>query len=135
MQAIGSSAGPGLNPAESGTFWIVCAVWGLVFAFVGAVGIGLLAKLSSWLPIFPLVAIAVAAFANSKGLSGFSDAVVTAKGSLGAINLSMFAAIVGTVGFFASAGVAGTDFGMNSRNENDVALGGFFGVTYFFGSL
>ncbi len=129
MEAIGSSSAPGLNPADSGLFWVVCAVWGLIFAFVGAIGIGLLAKLSSWLPIFPLVAIAIAAFANSKGLPGFSDAVVTAKGSLGATNLAMFAALLGTAGFFASAGVAGTDFGMNSRDEKDVALGGFIGVT------
>ena len=128
MQAIGSTSAPGLNPAESGMFWLVCAVWGMIFAFVGAVGIGLLAKLSSWLPIFPLAAIAIAAFANSKGLAGFSDGVLASKGSLGAVNLSMFAALVGAVGFFASAGVAGTDFGMNSRDENDVALGGFFGI-------
>ncbi len=41
----------------------------------------------------------------------------------------MFAALAATVGLFASAGVAGADFGMNSRNEKDVALGGFVGVT------
>ncbi|MBW8014885.1 MAG: cytosine permease [Planctomycetes bacterium] len=110
-------------------YWVACAVLGLIMAFVGAVGIGLLAKLSSFLPIFPLLAIAVAAIANSKGLAGFSDAVVTAKGSLGAVSLSMFAALAMTAGFFASAGVAGSDFGMNSRDEKDVALGGFVGIT------
>lgn len=124
MKAVGS------DPSENKVlYWIACAVLGLIMAFVGAVGIGLLAKLSSFLPIFPLVAIAAAAFANSKGLAGFSDAVITAKGSLGPINLSMFAALAATAGFFASAGVAGSDFGMNSRNEKDVALGGLVGVT------
>ena len=128
MEAIGKG-GTVEELVKLPLYWVACAVLGLIMAFVGAIGIGLLAKLSSFLPIFPLVAIAAAACANSKGLAGFSDAVVTAKGSLGAINLSMFAALAATVGFFASAGVAGTDFGMNSRNEKDVALGGLVGVT------
>ena len=125
MEAIGKV------PAENQMlYWVVCAVWGLAMALVGAVGIGLLAKLSSWLPIFPLVFIALAAFANKGGLGNFSAAVVPAAGVVGvAVSLAMFAALQSTAGFFASAGVAGTDFGMNSRNENDVALGGFFGVT------
>ncbi len=32
------------------------------------------------------------------------------------------------VGFFATAGAAGVDFGMNNRNENDVQWGGLIGV-------
>jgi len=125
MEAIGKV------PAENQMlYWVVCAVWGLAMALVGAVGIGLLAKLSSWLPIFPLAFIALAAIANKGGLGNFSTAVVPATGVVGmAMALAMFAALQSTAGFFASAGVAGTDFGMNSRNENDVALGGFIGVT------
>jgi cytosine permease len=33
------------------------------------------------------------------------------------------------IGFFATAGAAGADFGMNSRNEKDVRLGGLVGIT------
>jgi len=33
------------------------------------------------------------------------------------------------IGFFATAGAAGADFGMNSRNEKDVRLGGLTGIT------
>ncbi len=125
MEAIDKS------PADNQLlYWVVCAVWGLSMAFVGAVGIGLLAKLSSWLPIFPLAFIAIAAFVNKDGLGNFGTNVVAAPGVVGvAMSLAMFAALQSTAGFFASAGVAGADFGMNSRNENDVALGGFFGVT------
>jgi cytosine permease len=125
MEAIGKV------PAENQMlYWVVCAVWGLAMALVGAVGIGLLAKLSSWLPIFPLAFIALAAIVNKGGLGNFSTAVVPAAGVVGvAMSLAMFAALQSTAGFFASAGVAGADFGMNSRDENDVALGGFFGVT------
>ncbi len=32
------------------------------------------------------------------------------------------------IGFFATAGAAGVDFGMNSRNERDVSLGGLTGI-------
>ena len=32
------------------------------------------------------------------------------------------------VGFFATAGAAGVDFGLNSRNESDVRWGGLVGV-------
>ena len=31
-------------------------------------------------------------------------------------------------GFFATAGAAGVDFGMNSRDERDVHMGGFIGI-------
>ena len=125
IQAMGWEAGP-----NTPVFWLVCAVWGLAMALVGAIGIGLLGKLSSWLPIFPLVFIILAAFANLNGLAGFGNNVVAAEGVVGAaIALAMFAALQTTAGFFASAGVAGTDFGMNSRDENDVALGGFFGIS------
>ena len=110
-------------------YWAACAVFGLTLAFVGAVGLGLLGKLSSFLPIFPLIAIIIAAVANSKGLANFSDVVASTEAGAGPVNLSMFAALAAAVGFFASAGVGGTDFGMNNRDERDVALGGFFGVT------
>ena len=32
------------------------------------------------------------------------------------------------IGFFATAGAAGADFGMNSRDDGDVRKGGFFGI-------
>jgi len=132
MEAIGKG-GKIEDLVQMPLYWIACAVLGLIMAFVGAVGIGLLSKLSSFLPIFPLVAIAVAAIANSKGLGDFSGVVsnqATAKGGVvPAASVAMFGALLATAGFFASAGVAGSDFGMNSRNEKDVALGGFFGVT------
>ena len=32
------------------------------------------------------------------------------------------------VGFFATAGAAGVDFGMNSRDKKDVQMGGLVGI-------
>jgi cytosine permease len=37
-------------------------------------------------------------------------------------------ALLVTIGFFATAGAAGTDFGMNNRNRKDVVLGGITGI-------
>src|SRR5258708_33878362 len=43
--------------------------------------------------------------------------------------LVAFTTILATViGFFATAGAAGVDFGMNSRNEGDVRKGGLMGI-------
>ncbi len=127
MQAIGSDAGP-----NTAMFWGVCVVWGLVLAFVGAVGIGWLAWLSSWLPIFPLIMIVIAAFANAGGLASFKGSVALSgegAGMIPLLGLGAFAALQTTAGFFATAGAAGADFAMNSRNEKDVVLGGFVGIT------
>ncbi len=37
--------------------------------------------------------------------------------------------LTGIIGFFATAGAAGTDFGMNNRDANDVQWGGLVGIT------
>lgn len=126
MQATGQAAAP-----NTGMFWLVCAVWGLVFAFIGAVGIRWLGWLSSWIPIFPLAAILIAALANIGGVGKFGAVI-----ELGSVvplfpvmGLGAFAAFQAAAGFFATAGAAGADFAMNSRNEKDVVLGGFWGIT------
>ncbi len=126
MSAIGSEAGP-----NTPLFWGVCAVWGFALALVGAVGIGWLGWLSSWIPIFPLLIIIIAAFSNMSGLKNFSQNVPfpTEAALIPVMGLAAFAALQAAAGFFATAGAAGTDFAMNSRNKKDVVLGGFFGVT------
>ncbi|MBN1765456.1 MAG: cytosine permease [Sedimentisphaerales bacterium] len=127
MSAINSSA-----QANPTLFWGVCVVWGMIMALVGAVGIGWLAWLSSWVPIFPLLIIIIAAFSNMSGLSKFNMSVALPTASAGLIpllGLGAFAALQSAAGFFATAGAAGADFAMNSRNEKDVVYGGFFGIT------
>jgi len=127
MGAIGSDAGP-----NSGIFWVFCIVWGLALAFVGAVGISWLAKLSSWLPIFPLLIIIIAGLANLGGLKDFSSSVTLTEGNIAMVSLlgiAAFAALQATAGFFATAGAAGADFATNSRDRKDVVLGGLYGIT------
>jgi cytosine permease len=127
FSAIGSDAGPG-----SGMFWIVCTIWGLALALVGAVGISWLAWISSWLPVFPLLIIIIAGISNVGGLSKFSSSVsITGSGvaTVSLLGLAAFTSLQAAAGFFATAGAAGADFAMNSRNKKDVVLGGFFGIT------
>ena len=127
MEAINSDAGP-----NTGIFWVFCIVWGLALAFVGAVGISWLAKLSSWLPIFPLLIIIIAGLANLGGLKNFSSSVTLSEANIGMISLAglgAFAALQAAAGFFATAGAAGAYFATNSRDRKDVVFGGLYGIT------
>ena len=45
----------------------------------------------------------------------------------GALN-AILLMVTGIVGFFATAGAAGVDFGMNSLDGKDVAKGGYVGI-------
>jgi cytosine permease len=117
LQAVGADASPG-KPA----FIIVAVLWGLAAAFVGVKGIQYVAKVATFLPIVPLVMILVVFFANVGSAADFKVAE-NANPLLG------FLAIIGiVVGFFATAGAAGVDFGMGNRNARDVQLGGLFGI-------
>jgi cytosine permease len=104
-------------------FIVVAAVWGYIFATVGALGIQYVAKVSQFFPIVPLIMLVIAAIGGASGLEKFEPA---------GENLSTLAAmglmIQLVIGFFATAGAAGVDFGLNSRHEKDVSLGGLTGI-------
>lgn len=117
LQAAGADA-------KAGTPWfvIVAILWGLAAAFMGVKGIKYVGKVASILPIVPLVMILYVFFANV-GSAGSFKVAAGAKpiaGFLGMISL--------VVGFFATAGAAGVDFGMGNRNEKDVRMGGLVGI-------
>ena len=115
---------------------IIMVVWGLLAAFVGLKGIQYVAKVSTYLPLIPL-AILVILLAKTLGTVGSFDAAkfvavhksVTAQAPAA---LSMFGVLAFmmtyVVGFFATAGAAGADFGTNSRDAKDVSMGGIVGV-------
>lgn len=115
----------------------IMVVWGVLAAFVGLKGIQYVARVSTYLPLIPL-AILVMLLAKTIGTVGnFNPATVTtgdAVLSLGAKSsaLSMFGvlAVIMTyvVGFFATAGAAGVDIAMSTRDEKDVKMGGIVGI-------
>lgn len=116
LSAVGSSAGPG-----SMEFAIVAVLWGYIMAYIGVKGIQYVAKASLFLNAIPLLMILFVFVQTMGGMSLHKPAVDDASGA--------FLTILQTViGFFATAGAAGVDFGMNSRDENDVRMGGLTGI-------
>ena len=117
LQAVEADPTPG-KPA----FIVVAILWGLAAAFVGVKGIQYVAKVATLLPIVPLIMILIVFFTNVGSVGDFHVAEATKP-------LVGFLTIIGiVVGFFATAGAAGVDFGMGSRNARDVQLGGLVGI-------
>jgi cytosine permease len=84
-------------------------------------GIQYIGKVSTYLPIVPLVMILIVFFSNVGSAGKFAPAE-----DQPVIGFLTIIAIV--VGFFATAGAAGVDFGMGNRNAKDVQLGGLVGI-------
>lgn len=115
---------------------LIMVIWGVLACFVGLKGIQYVAKVATYLPLIPLIVllwltaktIGNAASFNPDNLIAAHKAV--ALGGPAALTmLGVLAAMLTyVVGFFATAGAAGVDFGLNSRDENDVQRGGLVGI-------
>ncbi len=116
LTAFGSKAEPG-----SLLFGIIAAVWALVLGYVGAMGIQYVARFALYLNLVPLAMILIVFVRNAGGVSQYVPEHPSPY-----IGFMMLIQIV--VGFFATAGAAGVDFGMNSRDEKDVRWGGLVGI-------
>jgi len=125
LQAAGKP--PAVDPATGAfsggvAFTIVAIVWALVAVFVAIKGIQYVGKVSTFLPIVPLVMIVIV-FLTNVGSAGDFQVAENAKPMVG------FLTMIGmVVGFFATAGAAGVDFGMGNRNSRDIQLGGLVGI-------
>jgi cytosine permease len=117
LNTIGSKAGPGSLP-----FIAIGILWGYGMAYIGVMGIQYVAKLSRYLIIIPAGMVLLVFFRTSSGISQYVPADPHPY-----IAFTLLVQII--IGFFATAGAAGADFGMNSRNEKDVRLGGLTGIT------
>jgi cytosine permease len=116
LSGVGSDAKPG-----SLLFGAVAVLWGYSMAYIGVMGIQYVAKLSLFINAIPLVMILVVFLKTSGGIAAHT---VADPQPFAAFTLL----IQVVIGFFATAGAAGTDFGMNSRNEGDVRMGGLVGI-------
>jgi cytosine permease len=121
----------GGNPAA---LKIVGAVWAILAAFVGLKGIQYVAKVATFLPLLPLAILIIMLAKTAGGIGSFDAAkLVAAAPKDSPAGLSVFGVIAlcisYVVGFFATAGAAGVDFGTNSRNAKDVQMGGLVGVS------
>jgi cytosine permease len=117
LNTVGSKAGPGSLP-----FIAIGILWGYGMAYIGVMGIQYVAKLSRYLIVIPAAMVLLVFFRTSGGISQYVPADPQPF-----VAFTLLVQII--IGFFATAGAAGADFGMNSRNENDVRMGGLTGIT------
>jgi cytosine permease len=118
LRGLGADATPGNAP-----FIITGVIWGLALAWVGAKGIQYVAKVSMLLNAIPLIMLAIVFFQTARGIGNYQIPADRVD------NFAAFTTMIAVViGFFATAGAAGADFGMNSRNQSDVKMGGFVGI-------
>jgi len=114
---------------------IIAVVWAALAAFIGLKGIQYVAKVATFLPLIPLVILIILLAKTCGGVSDFEADKLVVAGALegaGTEGLSAFGVIAlcitYVVGFFATAGAAGVDFGMNSKDGKDVQMGGLIGI-------
>ena len=114
--------------------YAVSVVWGVAAVVTALKGIKYVAMLSTYLPLIPLGILLVLIAKTIGGVGSFDAAAFNAahvveggKSAMGAFAVFAFA-LTYIVGFFATAGAAGVDFGTNSRNKKDVWMGGLVGV-------
>jgi cytosine permease len=111
---------------------VIAVIWAAVAAFVGLKGIQYVAKVATFLPLIPLVILFIMLIKTLGGIGDFDAGKLVAAGGDAAGGLSfmgvMALSIAFVVGFFATAGAAGVDFGMNNKDEKDVQMGGLIGI-------
>jgi cytosine permease len=118
LNALGIDAKPGSMP-----FIIAGVIWGYIMGYVGAKGIQYVSKVSLYLNFIPLVMLLIVLFQTSGGIANYAPPAADTN------NYLAFTTIIAIViGFFATAGAAGADFGMNARHAGDVKMGGLVGV-------
>lgn len=117
LSAMSSTAEPG-----SPLFIGIAVAWGYSMATIGVMGIQYVARVSLFLNVIPLVMLLLVFFKTSPGLEAYGTPSADPLGA----SLTIIQVVIG---FFATAGAAGADFGMSMRNERDVRLGGLTGIT------
>jgi cytosine permease len=110
------------SSAGTPLFTIIAVIWGYSMAWIGAKGIQYVAKVALYLNVISFLMVLLVFLKTVGGLSQYVPPA----------NPEPFAAftllVQAVIGFFATAGAAGADFGMNSRDGRDVRLGGLFGI-------
>jgi cytosine permease len=118
---------------------IIASVFIIVAAFVGLKGIKYVARVATYLPLIPVIVLLGLLAITAGSLKDFTPDKLTA--GLAASSKAVDVALdpmthrqivellcVYIVGFFATAGAAGTDIASNCRNDNDVHTGGVTGI-------
>ena len=113
------ATGPGSAP-----FISVGIVWGYTIAYVGVKGIRYVGRVALLLNCIPLVMLLAVFWQTAGGIGRYAPNPAETD------NYGAFTAVLAIVlGFFATGGAAGADFGMNNRNAWDVKWGGLVGIS------
>jgi cytosine permease len=112
---------------------IIMVLWGVLACFLGLKGIQYVAKVATYLPLIPLVVLLWLTASTIGNVGGFSpNTLQKGASAAGPAPLGMMGVLAAmlayVVGFFATAGAAGVDFGTNSRDKKDVSMGGLIGI-------
>lgn len=111
----------GLDQTSKGLFALIVIAWVYSLGWVAIKGIHHVGQVAKFLNWVPLIMMLIVLWANKSGIPRY---VVPHRDSLsGFLNVLTI-----VIGFFATAGAAGADFGMNNRNRKDIVLGGIFGI-------
>jgi len=128
--------------APSVSHTLIAAALAILGAFVGMKGIQYVGKVATYLPIIPLVILIILVCKTAGGLASFTpDKAIEASAwqpakvleTAPTVSLATPLAVIAAmctyiVGFFATAGAAGVDMGMNNRHPKDIQLAGLTGV-------
>lgn len=111
----------GLNRTSKGLFAVIVIVWVYSLGWVAIKGIQHVGRVSKYLIWIPLIMMLIVFWENKGGIAHYQ--VPHHAPVLGFLSVLTI-----VIGFFATAGAAGADFGMNNANRKDVVLGGVFGI-------
>jgi cytosine permease len=111
----------GLGQTSQALFACIVVVWLYSLGWVAVRGIHHVNRVAKFMNWVPLGMILIVVFANRSGIARYQ---VQHRNELeGFLNVLTI-----VIGFFATAGAAGADFGMHNRNGRDVFLGGALGI-------
>ena len=111
----------GLHLSSRIAFSVIVLLWIYTLAWVAIRGIQHVARVAKFLNWVPLVMMVIVFWVNRVGIDHYT--VVHRDPWGGFLNVMTI-----VIGFFATAGAAGADFGMNNRNGRDIVLAGVFGI-------
>jgi purine-cytosine permease-like protein len=112
----------GLHKDSKTLFTVIVLLWVYILAWVAIKGIKYVAKVAQVLNWVPLIMIVIVFWANRGGISSYRPMRPDPWSGF-------LATLAVVIGFFATAGAAGADFGMSNRNRRDVFWGGLTGIT------
>jgi cytosine permease len=110
----------GLNQTSRALFSVIALLWIYTLAWVAIKGIRHVGQVAKYLNWVPLIMILLVFWSNKDGIARYQSPHDPLAGFLNVITMA--------IGYFATAGAAGADFGRTNRTPRDIVLGGAFGI-------